>query len=153
CTYFASAATMFFRAAGIPARYVEGFAAEVNEDNLISTTDISIERGTNSFFMIENYKEYSVFVKDRNAHAWVEIYQDGFGWVPIEVTIGREEDPQDDFSSESIFTKNSKQPQYVDPIENEIPEELDEIQEGVGNIRHVENTSLDRFFAFIKKVL
>ena len=27
-------------------------------------------------------------VKDYNAHAWVEIYIDHYGWIPVEVTPG-----------------------------------------------------------------
>lgn len=71
CVYFASAATLIFRQAGIPARYVEGF---------IITPD-----------MMENPDEdgiVTVSVSDDKAHAWPEIYIAGYGWVPIEVTPG-----------------------------------------------------------------
>ncbi len=50
CTYFASAATIMFRLAGIPARYVEGF----NMDD---------EKDTAGFYIVRNYR----------AHAWPEI--------------------------------------------------------------------------------
>lgn len=61
CAHFASAATMAYRTIGIPARYVGGFL-------------VNAEPGR------EN--EYSGI----NAHAWVEIYLHGVGWVPVEVT-------------------------------------------------------------------
>ncbi len=64
CVYFASAAVMIFRSMGIPARYVEGYLIPPVE----ADTEVSIE--------------------DTNAHAWAEIYVDGFGWVPVEVTPG-----------------------------------------------------------------
>lgn len=61
CMHFASAATLLLRSIGIPARYVSGYAVTV------------AEAGT-------------VEVPDSAAHAWVEIYLDGYGWHPVEVT-------------------------------------------------------------------
>ena len=62
CQHFASAATLMYRALGIPARYTCGFMKEVDKVNeLISVTG-------------------------EDAHAWVEVYLDGKGWVQIEVT-------------------------------------------------------------------
>lgn len=60
CRHFAAAATMMYRALGIPARYTIGFALTTSVDKWI---------------------EYS-----GDGHAWVEVYLDGYGWVPIEVT-------------------------------------------------------------------
>ena len=61
CMHYASAVTLMLRAAGVPARYVSGFAAEISSGR---QTD----------------------VPDRAAHAWVEVWLDGFGWYPVEVT-------------------------------------------------------------------
>ena len=63
CVHFASAATVLLRAAGIPARYVEGY--------LIDTT-ANVQR----------------MVYQGNAHAWVEYYLPGLGWVILEATPG-----------------------------------------------------------------
>ena len=60
CTHYATAATLLYRALGIPARYVTGFAVEV-------TAGEWSEIGT-------------------VGHAWVEVYVDGLGWVQVEVT-------------------------------------------------------------------
>ncbi len=60
--HFASAATMLFRALGIPARYTEGFAGVIGEANTPTS------------------------IYGNRAHAWVEIYVDGFGWVCVEAT-------------------------------------------------------------------
>ncbi len=64
CTYFASALTLMSRSIGIPARYVEGFKMPDESENNI-------------------YNVYS-----NNAHAWVEIYIEGYGWIVFEPTPG-----------------------------------------------------------------
>jgi len=61
CQHFATAATLLYRAFGIPARYTVGFVGYVQNGTTTKLTDY-------------------------NAHAWVEIYVDGLGWVPMEVT-------------------------------------------------------------------
>ena len=76
CTYFASAMTVMCRLAGLPARYVEGFLAEPAADGI-------------------------AYVTGQNAHAWTEVYFEGFGWVPFDPTPGqmnmdRDPPPQDD---------------------------------------------------------
>lgn len=62
--YFASAATLIFRSYGFPARYVEGYR-------------IKTEGG-----------DVTASVTDDHAHAWTEVYFDGIGWLPIDVTPG-----------------------------------------------------------------
>lgn len=65
--HYATAAAMMFRYYGIPARYVEGY--------LVTPEDAaSMEAG-------EPYA-----LDDSHAHAWVEYYQDGVGWLPFETT-------------------------------------------------------------------
>lgn len=61
CQHYAAAATMMYRAYGIPARFVVGFMEEGKANRW---TDMTTKRG----------------------HAWVEVYVDGFGWAPVEVT-------------------------------------------------------------------
>ncbi|MDR1692361.1 MAG: DUF4129 domain-containing protein [Oscillospiraceae bacterium] len=66
CVYFASAMTVLCRAAGLPARYVEGFAP-------------ASERNGNGEFLYT----------DEIAHAWCEVYLgEGYGWVQFEPTPG-----------------------------------------------------------------
>lgn len=62
CVHFATAAVMLCRSAGIPARYAEGYAVP------------------------SGYNGVWVDVPDKNAHAWLEVYYSGSGWVPVEVT-------------------------------------------------------------------
>lgn len=73
CTHFASAATVIFRLCGIPARYVEGYVVTIEDYTRAVRTDDG---------------RYLMEIKDTNAHAWCEIYLDGFGWLPVEVTPG-----------------------------------------------------------------
>lgn len=61
CIHFASAAAAMYRALGIPARLTEGFLCPVRAGQ-------------------------SVPITGSDAHAWVEVYVDGLGWVPVEVT-------------------------------------------------------------------
>ena len=80
--HFATLAALMFRDAGVPARYMEGYYLSPKEmEQYADTDDIELE------------------VYDNAAHAWVEIYVDGVGWVPVEVTPGyfslkEEETPQ-----------------------------------------------------------
>ncbi len=64
CTHFASSAVMIFRTIGIPARLAQGY--------VVSGYRLSPDEVTS--------------VYDSNAHAWTEIYVDGEGWIPVEVT-------------------------------------------------------------------
>lgn len=87
CTYFATAAVMMYRTAGIPARYVEGYVVEKNQILQGSQRQRQVYRYT-----ADGVKEgifvpvYSMEVLDNAAHAWVEIYMDGYGWVTVEAT-------------------------------------------------------------------
>lgn len=65
---YASAAVEALRTHGVPARYAEGY--------YVSDTDF------------QKSEDGSVAVTGLNAHAWVEIYFDGIGWLPVEVTPG-----------------------------------------------------------------
>lgn len=68
CVHYATAATAMLRALNIPARYVTGYHVDAvgGEDTSVTGLD---------------------------AHAWVEYYLNGFGWVPLEVTPSSEGDP------------------------------------------------------------
>lgn len=65
---YASAAVEAFRVHGIPARYVEGY--------YIPSEDIG------------SSKDGKTSVTGKNAHAWAEVYFDGAGWLPVDVTPG-----------------------------------------------------------------
>lgn len=77
CAHFASAAVLMLRRQGIPARYATGYCAHPSE---------FVENGDGT---------YTAVIKDRQAHAWAEIYLGVLGWVPIEVTPADVAFPQD----------------------------------------------------------
>ncbi len=64
CTHFASAMTVLCRMIGLPARYIEGYLAEPDEDGNALVTGLS-------------------------AHAWTEVYFSGFGWLTFDATPRR----------------------------------------------------------------
>lgn len=106
CTYYAAAATIAFRSFGIPARYVEGFKASKQDiDNARNNGD-----GTITFIL-----------KDVNAHAWVEIYIDGYGWYPVEVTPGYEQSDDADAVDGNFEHENPSE----NPPDKEEPDETD----------------------------
>lgn len=63
CTSFATSMAVLGRCIGIPTRYVEGFV-------------VDYEDRTDGGFIVRN----------SNAHAWVEAYFEGIGWIPFEPT-------------------------------------------------------------------
>ena len=70
CVQFATVTALILREMGITARYVEGYIAS-------------------DFNRSEDYEKtgtYTATVTDKQAHAWVEVYYDGFGWLPYETT-------------------------------------------------------------------
>lgn len=85
CAHYATAATLMLRAAGIPARYVEGYVVNDSDvrNNRLSRSKINSNNGNNG-----NNDLIEVSVKDRNAHAWVEIYSDYYGWQLYDFTPG-----------------------------------------------------------------
>ncbi|MBO5072980.1 MAG: hypothetical protein J6C32_08460 [Eubacterium sp.] len=134
CTYYATAATILLRSTGIPARYVEGM--HISPEELSKAT--------------EENKE--ILVPDSDAHAWVEVFDQKYGFVPVEVTPGvgeddmtqssdpqeedpLDQDPQKDEDKEQKDEKDEKkeEPQQATPTPavTEVPEEsmiFDDIQ-------------------------
>ena len=64
CIHYATAATQMLRSLGVPARFTSGFTVTVEQ------SDVGLP----------------VEVTDRNAHAWVEVFYENYGWLPYEVT-------------------------------------------------------------------
>ncbi|MCR5586044.1 MAG: transglutaminase-like domain-containing protein, partial [Lachnospiraceae bacterium] len=102
CAHFASAATLLFRYCGIPARYCEGYAIpyeDVTGDGEIVNNE-KYSDYYNGYTEIGETAVIEVSASDANAHAWVEIYTEQYGWIVADVTPSAgEEDTYDDFWS------------------------------------------------------
>jgi len=93
CIHFATAAAVLLRAAGIPCRYVTGYLVSAQADRTVE-------------------------VQKNNAHAWVECYIDGVGWVPLEPTpgnglsetVGRETTPPTEAPTQPQSTEATQTP-------------------------------------------
>ena len=102
CVHFASAGVMLLRYMGFPARYVEGYCVDIatvaDADPVSYDTDWhDWYDGDDRLSLQENdAKVLSVEVNDSKAHAWVEVFLDGFGWYPVELTTGWQESSEDD---------------------------------------------------------
>jgi hypothetical protein len=68
CEHYATAMTVMLRTQGIPARVAAGYAPG----------DFDSDRG--SYVYLQS-----------NAHAWVEVYFPGYGWIPFEPTVSESE--------------------------------------------------------------
>ncbi len=87
CMHYASASVMILRELGVPARYVSGYVA-------------------GNYWQDGTTMKFEAVVKDSAAHAWVEIYLEGFGWIPIEVTAGYSVSPTREIVYEQTETGN-----------------------------------------------
>ena len=99
CTHFASAMTVLCRMAGIPARYVEGYIAEPDENGQAIVTGLS-------------------------AHAWTEVYFKGFGWLTFDATPKRSNG-----SPDASDPAPSPSPEPPEPTPSPEPDEPENTQE------------------------
>lgn len=70
CYEFASAMVLMCRAAGLPARYVEGYGIRVENTSANSAAT------------------YNGVIRGKDAHAFVEVYLRGYGWISMDPTTG-----------------------------------------------------------------
>ena len=68
CVHYASATAVLLRAAGIPSRYVSGYLVKAQADRTVD-------------------------VRHKDAHAWVEYYIPGVGWMMLESTASGSDSP------------------------------------------------------------
>lgn len=80
CMHYATTTALMLRCLGIPARYVSGYVAH------------------------PTVRSPAVEVRDYDAHAWVEYYLDGIGWLPLDLT------PQAGYGSAAAETRETETP-------------------------------------------
>ncbi len=110
--YYASVAVLVYRAAGIPARYAEGY---------VLTKEQAAQTEGNQ-----------VLLSEKNAHAWAEVYVDGMGWMAVEVTPGFYEEayeadvvvavPREDFGGTGTDVAGIQREESY-----ELPEEMEDL--------------------------
>lgn len=109
CDYFSTAMTVMLRSAGIPARWVKGFAPGEAQadgggyDELLPLSNVSAPKSEQALAAVTNTGSFeeanlpaakpasrmlSVTVRNQDAHSWVEAYFAGVGWVPFDPTPG-----------------------------------------------------------------
>ncbi len=71
CVHFASTMTVMCRIAGLPARYVEGYLCDIDESGECIVTGL-------------------------DAHAWTEVYLNGYGWMTFDATPPDRDDMNDE---------------------------------------------------------
>ncbi len=124
CTHYATTAAILLRSVGIPARYAEGFY--VSKETLADAT---------------NAKE-EVSVTDEDLHAWVEVFDNRYGFVPLEVTpgygstgfgSGGQNNQQNNNGNSSLPDMSTPAPATPTPNVEEVPEESMEFDDIDGN--------------------
>lgn len=91
CSYYATALAVMARMVDIPSRYVEGFVIPYTQNS-------------------DGYRE----ILNSDAHAWVELYFDGVGWVTFDPTPGNSSSAYK-FEQES---SNNNQTEVNNPEQN-----------------------------------
>lgn len=87
CVHFASSAVMLLRTMGVPCRYAEGYCLPptlVAEGQPVAGESVSDWYTGPTTLQEQGIIE--VDVNDSYAHAWIEIYMEGYGFIPFEVT-------------------------------------------------------------------
>ncbi|MBQ9708488.1 MAG: transglutaminase domain-containing protein, partial [Firmicutes bacterium] len=125
-SFYASAAVMMYRYLGIPARYAEGYLANVSEKDTKGVNKKLTER-------------YQCSLTGEDVHAWVEIYKDGIGWIPVEVTPGYYDDlviPQDSTQNKKAEDQQQTQPPpQVNPPKQDPPPQEEPNDSGNNGMR------------------
>lgn len=91
CQQYATTAALMYRLLGFPSRYATGYMV------------------TPSDFHQNSDGTYTAIATDEKAHAWVEVYVDGAGWVPTEVTFSQDDIAQGTASDSEENTNTTEE--------------------------------------------
>lgn len=107
---YATVAALVFRYYGIPARYAEGYVITQQ--------------------MAQEAENTSLTVDSSCARAWTEVYQDGIGWLPVEVMPGLQmagsnhaENGESPAAAEAGGEKDDSNPEKEDKQESDVMEQ------------------------------
>ncbi len=79
CDYYSSAMAVLARSVDLPTRWVKGYASGSNRVPMPG----GMRGGPEEWVESDTYT-----VRNSDAHSWVEIYFQGYGWIPFEPTAG-----------------------------------------------------------------
>lgn len=124
CQQYATTAALMYRLLGLPSRYVTGYMV------------------TPSDFHQNSDGTYTAIATDEKAHAWVEVYVDGAGWIPTEVTFSQDEieqgattdentNPSEEPTTEEITTEPTEN--TTEPTEETTSPEIEPTTENQNN--------------------
>ena len=108
-THYATAAAVMLQSQGYPARYVEGYF-------------IPMQAANSSFISEDGNLIFDV--TDKYAHAWIEIYDSTYGWIPVEVTPGYwsglfEDELEDNINDNSAKEEGQKPEEPKDEVKDD----------------------------------
>ena len=85
CDYYSSSMAVLARSIGLPTRWVKGYSSgtspipeEIRDLGILSQLGSEIDTDGAGTYTVRN----------SDAHSWVEVYFEGFGWIPFEPTSG-----------------------------------------------------------------
>ena len=96
CSYFASAMAVLCRAVGLPTRYIEGYALHAQPGQ-------------------------SVILTGENAHAWVEVYFNGVGWLSFDPTAAAGQSGEDGGVEEHVGSGDANAPSFYEGADSPTP--------------------------------
>ncbi|WP_274365527.1 transglutaminaseTgpA domain-containing protein [Paenibacillus thermotolerans] len=81
CDYYSTAMVVMARSIGLPARWVKGYIPGQSDMEFIYRQYLPGEE--------RDYDGPGTYtVRNSDAHSWVEVFFEGFGWIPFEPTAG-----------------------------------------------------------------
>ena len=101
CVHYASTLALMLRRGGFRARFAVGYQVPGSKNNV-----------------------GSLVVKDSNAHAWVEIYDDYLGWIPVEATPTSNDNPNN--PTDTITPSPTNEPSQTEPNTPSTPQNNDQ---------------------------
>ena len=172
CVHFAASSTLILRRMGIPARYVEGYVVNPSDivdgeiykepasDWIIGADglDISATEAVTGSDGEEALKPGQIAVvdaeiPDANAHAWTEVYIDGYGWIPYEFTPPSDEEDLrlggfGDFLARLFAATNRNRGNG-----SETGSEAGRINPGTGALKGLRNSRIFKIFGSVDFIL
>jgi len=126
CVQFATTSALMLRVLGFPTRYCEGYIVTDFDRN---DTSSAAEESNKKLGIVNRY---SASVRDWDAHAWIECYISGRGWMQFETTPEYYDSMYKPYEATSSYSSSSA----VRPMESEPEPEISD--DGVEIVRKTE---------------